>query len=416
MKRSIYQLLTILMIVGIGTAKAQTMKTCEYWFDYDFEGRTSVSMNGSDTFKKSFDLSKMPKGLHSIGLRFCDSENRWCAPFVKHFVIPQLPEPTFNDNEIVKMEYWMDYDYENRKTLESDNGNVAITLDLSSLTPGVHSIGYQAVDSRGLYLAPFVKHFVIPNVPDAPITHIASYAYWFNHGPRVQVDVNPLNPLVLENLAIEVKDVIPNQVTPGYEFDVSQKMVKVKDDVFFGIQAFDNLGHPSSGVLSETFPYTVEYKPEFLPLAMGDSIQFETPHYGYIQGIDITTETGDSIILCASNDCTIDLYDANGASIEAVKTSDKTNGKVTYKGVSAGGKVYALLYDGGQDSDSMTVVYQKPQENGDVNEDDNIDISDIVAIINQIAGTATYKYADVNNDKKVDISDIVAIINIIASK
>ena len=252
--------------------------------------------------------------------------------------------------------------------------------------------------------------------PDAPITHIASYAYWFNHGPRVQVDVNPQNTLVLENLVIEVKDVIPNQVTPGYEFDVSQKMVKVKDDVFFGIQAFDNLGHPSSAMMSETFPYTVEYKPEFLPLTMSDSIQFEIPHFGYIQGIDITTETGDSIILCASTYCTIDLYDANGASIEAVKTSDKTNGKVTYKGVSAGGKVYALLYDGGQDSDSMTVVYQKPQENGDVNEDDNVDISDIVAIINQIAGTATYKFADVNNDKKVDISDIVAIINIIASK
>lgn len=52
---------------------------------------------------------------------------------------------------------------------------------------------------------------------------------------------------------------------------------------------------------------------------------------------------------------------------------------------------------------------------GDVNEDEKVDISDIVAVINQIAGTATYKYADVNGDNKVDISDIVAIINEIAS-
>ena len=43
-----------------------------------------------------------------------------------------------------------------------------------------------------------------------------------------------------------------------------------------------------------------------------------------------------------------------------------------------------------------------------------MDISDIVAVINQIAGTATYRYADVNEDKSVDISDIVAIINAIA--
>ena len=51
---------------------------------------------------------------------------------------------------------------------------------------------------------------------------------------------------------------------------------------------------------------------------------------------------------------------------------------------------------------------------GDVNEDGSVDISDIVAVINQIAGTASYRYADVNNDTNVDISDIVAIINIIA--
>ena len=53
---------------------------------------------------------------------------------------------------------------------------------------------------------------------------------------------------------------------------------------------------------------------------------------------------------------------------------------------------------------------------GDVNEDGNVDISDIVAVINQIAGTATYTYADVNGDSNTDISDIVAIINIIAGQ
>ena len=51
---------------------------------------------------------------------------------------------------------------------------------------------------------------------------------------------------------------------------------------------------------------------------------------------------------------------------------------------------------------------------GDVNEDGTVDISDIVAVINQMAGTATWRYADVNTDNTVDISDIVAVINIMA--
>ena len=60
---------------------------------------------------------------------------------------------------------------------------------------------------------------------------------------------------------------------------------------------------------------------------------------------------------------------------------------------------------------------EEPATPGDVNLDGKVDISDIVAIINTIAGDTTYlATADVNTDKKVDISDIVAVINIIALK
>lgn len=52
---------------------------------------------------------------------------------------------------------------------------------------------------------------------------------------------------------------------------------------------------------------------------------------------------------------------------------------------------------------------------GDVNLDGVVDISDIVAIINTMAGDPTFKdTADVNNDNNTDISDVVAVINIIA--
>jgi len=70
-----------------------------------------------------------------------------------------------------------------------------------------------------------------------------------------------------------------------------------------------------------------------------------------------------------------------------------------------GGENYKILF-----SDNQASSVKK----GDVNEDGKVDISDIVAVINQIAGTAEYAGSDVNEDDKVDISDIVAIINIIA--
>ncbi len=63
------------------------------------------------------------------------------------------------------------------------------------------------------------------------------------------------------------------------------------------------------------------------------------------------------------------------------------------------------------------LIYSKAGKKGDVNQDGKVDISDIVAVINTIAGDTTYKStADVNEDTNIDISDIVAIINIIAGQ
>ena len=80
----------------------------------------------------------------------------------------------------------------------------------------------------------------------------------------------------------------------------------------------------------------------------------------------------------------------------------------------------AVPYDPNRQDASMAnpdtgYFTRKHLKKGDVNLDENVDISDIVAVINHIAGTARYTHADVNNDSNVDISDIVAIINIIAN-
>ncbi len=53
---------------------------------------------------------------------------------------------------------------------------------------------------------------------------------------------------------------------------------------------------------------------------------------------------------------------------------------------------------------------------GDVNEDGEVNINDVVAIINVMAGTAEWPNANVNEDAEgsVDINDVVAVINIMA--
>ena len=66
------------------------------------------------------------------------------------------------------------------------------------------------------------------------------------------------------------------------------------------------------------------------------------------------------------------------------------------------------------DEEVETVCHGTTPNPGDVKADGDVDISDIVAVINVIAGIDTNSKADVNGDGKTDISDIVAIINSIA--
>ncbi len=67
------------------------------------------------------------------------------------------------------------------------------------------------------------------------------------------------------------------------------------------------------------------------------------------------------------------------------------------------------------DTFKLTVYNNSVLIPGDVNRDGKVDISDVVAVINTMAGDTKYKAtADVNKDKKTDISDVVAIINIMA--
>jgi hypothetical protein len=87
---------------------------------------------------------------------------------------------------------------------------------------------------------------------------------------------------------------------------------------------------------------------------------------------------------------------------------------------------YAIMLSGGESTNyeltlvdgvlTVTDPPAPPHKAGDVNEDGFVDISDIVATINHMAKTASFRYADVNEDGEVNISDIVAIINIMAQQ
>ncbi len=98
--------------------------------------------------------------------------------------------------------------------------------------------------------------------------------------------------------------------------------------------------------------------------------------------------------------------------------------RVTTSLSSPGTLTFGLRFEGDVDvidemnlyADKFKVYYSDKTTSiiGDVNEDGVVNINDVVAIINVMAGTATWPNANVNGDEKVDINDVVAVINIMA--
>ena len=75
---------------------------------------------------------------------------------------------------------------------------------------------------------------------------------------------------------------------------------------------------------------------------------------------------------------------------------------------------HAVRLNGDIVTGAVTIMCLIP---GDVNLDGEVNISDVVAVINTMAGDTTYAAsADVNGDGAVNISDVVAVINIMAGK
>lgn len=105
--------------------------------------------------------------------------------------------------------------------------------------------------------------------------------------------------------------------TCEYRFDHdfnsrSSSSIPADDNVFFGIQAFDNAGHATSAILSDTFAIKVNVQPEFINLENNVPAEFQRPATGHIQGFKFESESNDSLLFTVDRTCKFDIYASDG--------------------------------------------------------------------------------------------------------
>ena len=81
------------------------------------------------------------------------------------------------------------------------------------------------------------------------------------------------------------------------------------------------------------------------------------------------------------------------------------------------GTIHSTHFREGYDYQESPCNENSTLEEGDLNDDGNIDVLDVIILVNHILSPSTVELegADINNDGEINILDIVALVNIILS-
>lgn len=74
--------------LAVGSLSAQSLTRCEYWFDQNYSASQEVTLGGS-TLQFQIDATALSKGLHSLNLHIQDTAGVWSSP--RSFLFLNIP-------------------------------------------------------------------------------------------------------------------------------------------------------------------------------------------------------------------------------------------------------------------------------------------------------------------------------------
>ena len=339
-----------LLVQGTGTGD-NSLQTYEYWIDQDFGNRKSGEIPTGGVVNIDEDISALNYGLHSIAMRVIDKNGIVSSVLTKNFMKIQQQD---GDNALTTYEYWIDNGEHQNAAIPAD-GVVALDLDISALTNGLHTFNYMTRDKAGLASATTVKNFLVKKVEgDGKLIAID---YWFNDEPRQRITIDPAESVDKSDIVIPMDGVKPRTISEEYTFDATTKTVKTTETITVGIQVFNDGGVGSEAVVHTLENVTLTVTPLFEALANESSATKAAPKDGQMQGFSYTGAVGDELYWdITGSDAKVDFKDAEGNTITT--TTKEIGGKTVIVLTMPTTTVYLLAYGATSDNDIVVKVAQ----------------------------------------------------------
>lgn len=225
----------------------------------------------------SIDVSALPAGLHILYVSLQDASGAWGAPKITSFVIG-----SFAKKKVTKFRYWF-----NNQTaanaveisttpLYNADSSVAVlqnhSIDVSSLSAGLHRLYISAQDASGKWGAPNITSFYVGSTVK---NYIVKGQYWFNSPTPVNpTDVNPAylgdsTRVSFDNVQIDVSSLADGQHTLYFRTQDNTGKWGTAQRTVFTIG-----GEPKKYIMKGQYWFsnqTVANAVEFTPSYVGDS-------------------------------------------------------------------------------------------------------------------------------------------------
>lgn len=191
-------LIFVCLLLLSSFVKGQVITKVEYYFDSDPGNGLGMNvplLTASSIVDTSFvaDISSVTIGLHTLYIRAMDDSNRWGQSLARPF----LRTPSGAINNILQAEYFFDVDPGNGNgtfvSLTPDSiVQFNFSADLSSLTPGFHTLYIRAKDQAGSWSA-CVSRPVIVALEINPSVTAAEYFFDTDpgNGNGIPVTISP---------------------------------------------------------------------------------------------------------------------------------------------------------------------------------------------------------------------------------
>lgn len=118
----------------------------ESWIDGDYDHRKNGMGNGAEIVF-SHDVNTLSPGIHYLNFRSKTTDGAWGSVTRHLFIVPGM---TYEAKK--EYECWIDGDYDGRVYGQISNATeIATTLDVSQLTPGIHYYNMRCRDIHGIW-------------------------------------------------------------------------------------------------------------------------------------------------------------------------------------------------------------------------------------------------------------------------